>query len=81
LFGGYDKAKFKGDLIAIPMQPDSRFSQVTTMMVVCTYFVFSDRPSVRYNNVHPRNFAEPAILDSGPSLTYFATDLFEQVAM
>jgi hypothetical protein len=46
LFGGYDKAKFKGDLIAIPMQPDSWFSQVTTINDGCLYTLHFKRPTL-----------------------------------
>jgi aspartyl protease len=79
LFGGYDKAKFKGDLIAIPMQPDSQSGQVTTMTVAWTLFSVTDSQSDT-TTFTPRDFAEPAILDSGTSLTYLPTDLFERVA-
>jgi hypothetical protein len=45
LFGGYDKVKFKGDLIAIPMQPDSWFSQVTTINDGRLYTLHFKRPT------------------------------------
>jgi hypothetical protein len=79
LFGGYDKAKFKGDLIAIPMQPDSQSGQVTTMTVAWTSFSVTD-PQSDTKTFTPRDFSEPAFLDSGTSLTYLPADLFEQVA-
>ncbi|KAN0077578.1 Aspartic peptidase domain containing protein [Elaphomyces granulatus] len=79
LFGGYDKAKFKGDLTAVPMQPDSQSGQVTTMTVAWTSFSVTD-PQSGTTTFTSNNFAEPAILDSGTSLTYLPTDLFNQVA-
>jgi Eukaryotic aspartyl protease len=61
------------------MQPDSQSGQVTTMTVAWTSFSVTD-PQSDTKTFTPRNFSEPALLDSGTSLTYLPADLFEQVA-
>lgn len=77
LFGGFDQAKFKGDLIAVPMQPDSQSGQVTSMTVAWTSLSVIQSGNTTFTT--NSNFVEPAILDSGTSLTFLPIDTFNEV--
>jgi len=77
LFGGYDQAKFKGDLTAVPMQPDSRFGQVTSMTVAWTSLSVIQSGNTTFTT--NSDFVEPAILDSGTTLTFLPIDIFNEV--
>lgn len=79
LFGGYDKGKFKGNLISMPIQPDAQSGQITSMTVAWTSLSITD-PSQGTQTLTSKSFALPAVLDSGTTLTYVPTDLYNQVA-
>jgi hypothetical protein len=79
LFGGYDKGKFKGDLIAMPIQPDSQSGQITSMTVAWTSLSITD-PTQGTQTLTSKSFALPAVLDSGTTLTYVPADLYNEVA-
>lgn len=79
LFGGYDKGKFKGDLIAMPIQPDAQSGQITSMTVAWTSLSITD-PTQGTQTLTSKSFALPAVLDSGTTLTYVPPDLYNQVA-
>lgn len=79
MFGGYDKGKFKGDLIAMAIQPDSQSGQITSMTVAWTSLSITD-PTQGTETLTSKSFALPAVLDSGTTLTYVPTDLYNQVA-
>jgi hypothetical protein len=79
LFGGYDKGKFKGDLIAMPIQPDAQSGQITSMTVAWTSLAITD-PTQGTQTLTSKNFALATVLDSGTTLTYVPPDLYNQVA-
>lgn len=79
LFGGYDKGKFKGDLIAMPIQPDAESGQITSMTVAWTSLAITD-PTQGTQTLTSKGFALAAVLDSGTTLTYVPPDLYNQVA-
>lgn len=79
LFGGYDKGKFKGDLIAMPIQPDAQSGQITSMTVAWTSLAITD-PTQGTQTLTSENFALATVLDSGTTLTYVPPDLYNQVA-
>lgn len=79
LFGGYDKGKFQGDLIAMPIQPDAQSGQITSMTVAWTSLSITD-PTQGTQTLTSSSFALPAVLDSGTTLTYVPPDLYNEVA-
>ncbi|KAJ5377433.1 uncharacterized protein N7496_004842 [Penicillium cataractarum] len=79
LFGGYDKGKFKGDLIAMPIQPDAQSGQITSMTVAWTSLSITD-PTQGTQTLTSSSFALPAVLDSGTTLTYIPPDLYNELA-
>ncbi|GFF37808.1 probable aspartic-type endopeptidase OPSB [Aspergillus udagawae] len=78
LFGGYDTGKFRGKLVALPIQPDQT-GQITSMSVAWTSLSITD-PTQGTQTLTGSNFAQPVILDSGTTLTYVPPDLYYQVA-
>ncbi|KAK8851668.1 aspartic peptidase domain-containing protein [Apiospora arundinis] len=67
LFGGIDKAKFTGDLLAVPLLPSSATRKVSS------YYVALSSLSMTFDNGTNQNltFADSTVLlDSGASFTY-----------
>ncbi|MCJ1244538.1 hypothetical protein MMC30_001736 [Trapelia coarctata] len=79
LFGGYDTAKFTGDLTALQIQPDSQSGNITSMTVAWTSLSLTD-PSSGTTTLTTSDFIAPAILDSGTTLTGLPTALYEPLA-
>lgn len=79
LFGGYDTGKFKGNLIPIAIQPDAESGQITSMTVPWTSLSITD-PTQGNITLTANSFAQPAVLDSGTTLSYIPRDLYNQVA-
>ena len=79
LFGGYDTAKFHGDLVAMKVQPDAQSGQITSMTVAWTSLAVND-PTHGTKVLTPKSFALPAVLDSGTTLTYVPQDLYDELA-
>ena len=78
LFGGYDKAKYKGELTTLPIQPDAKSGIKNTMTVSWTSLSITD--STGTTLVTPQNFVQPVVLDSGATLTLLPPDLFTPLA-
>ena len=78
LFGGYDKAKYKGELTTLPIQPDAKSGVKNTMTVSWTSLSITD--STGTTLVTPQDFVQPVVLDSGATLTLLPTDLFMPIA-
>ena len=79
LFGDYDSDKYSGDLVALDIQPDSLTGKITSMTVVWTSL------SVTGSNNNTTfltsdDFAEPAVLDSGKTVTYVLKDIYKSLA-
>ncbi|KAJ5818617.1 hypothetical protein N7474_004208 [Penicillium riverlandense] len=79
LFGGYDTGKFKGNLIPIAIQPDAQSGQITSMTIPWTSLSITD-PTQGTMTLTANSFAQPALLDSGTTLSYIPRDLYDQVA-
>ncbi|KAF7714869.1 Aspartic-type endopeptidase [Penicillium ucsense] len=79
LFGGYDTAKFHGDLVAMKVQPDAQSGQITSMTVAWTSLSVTD-PTHGNKLLTSQSFALPAVLDSGTTLTYVPQDLYDELA-
>lgn len=73
LFGGVDRNKYSGDLVALPVQPDDRTGQITSFTVAFTGLSVMD--SAGNNQLTRDNIAIPAILDTGATATYLPDDL------
>ncbi|KAJ5475465.1 hypothetical protein N7539_007752 [Penicillium diatomitis] len=79
LFGGYDTAKFHGDLVAMKVQPDAQSGRITSMTVAWTSLSVTD-PTHGNKLLTSKSFALPAVLDSGTTLTYVPQDLYDELA-
>ncbi|KAI9645221.1 hypothetical protein NHQ30_005955 [Ciborinia camelliae] len=81
LFGGIDTAKFTGDLVSVNVYPSSRGGSVTSFTVAWTSL--SVQSSSGTDQLTPTNFAQPAILDSGTTITLLPDEIaavvFEEV--
>lgn len=67
LFGGVDTAKFTGSLITIPIQKDAYSGAYTSFSVAFTGLSVTNSSGT--TSFTASEYAEPAILDSGTSLT------------
>ena len=66
LFGGYDTAKYSGDLGVLQIQPDAQSGNITSMTVAWTSLSLTD-PTSGTTTLTDDSFAAPAVLDSGTS--------------
>jgi hypothetical protein len=75
LFGGIDTAKYDGTLSSLEIYPDaeSGSNQITSFTVAFTSLQVTS--STGTDTLTPSNYAVPAILDSGTSLTLLPDDL------
>jgi Eukaryotic aspartyl protease len=73
LFGGVDKNKYSGDLIALPVQDDAKSGDLTSFTVAFTGLTVVD--SSGRSQLTRDNIAVPAILDSGATKILFPDDL------
>lgn len=78
IFGGYDYDRFKGDLTILPIQVDDQTGMRTSFTVSWT----SIGVNMRGNDfaLDTPGFVYPAVLDSGTTLTYMPTVLYEPLA-
>lgn len=67
LFGGIDTTKFTAPLISVPIQPDAETNVIMDFTVPWTNFTIQTSTGIK--TVTTSTFVEPAILDSGTSLT------------
>lgn len=79
IFGGYDTAKFTGELIMMPLQTDSQTGIVDSFAVAWTSLAYTDANGT-YTVEGSSDFPAAAILDSGTTLTYLPLDLFTDLA-
>lgn len=77
LFGGIDTAKFTGDLISIPVYPSTRSGAITSFTVAFTSLGATS--SSGSDQFTPSDYAEPAILDSGTTITLLPNDVADVV--
>lgn len=77
LFGGIDTAKFTAPLIAVDVYPTDNSGRVTSFTVAWTSL--SATSSSGTDVITPSNFAEPAILDSGTTITLLPDDIAKLV--
>lgn len=78
LFGGVDTEKYVGHLISLPIQDDARSGTKTSFTVAWTGLSID-----MGNGKQPASFGpsapQPAILDSGTSLTYLPSDVTDRI--
>ncbi|EPS38171.1 hypothetical protein H072_8098 [Dactylellina haptotyla CBS 200.50] len=77
LFGGYDTAKFDGDLALLKIQPDEN-GVVSSFIVAWTGFSITTENDGEVQ-LTTSNFAQPAYLDSGTTLTVLPSQLAYQL--
>ncbi|KAF2090906.1 acid protease, partial [Saccharata proteae CBS 121410] len=81
LFGGVDSDKYHGDLIGLPVQPDSQTNSITSFTVALSSMNLTTKAGTSVYNQATLDL--PAILDSGTTLTYLpdnlATDILQGV--
>ena len=78
LFGGYDTSEYLGELALLPVQP-GRTGAYTDLRVSWSGLTLTDDAGT-YSLRDSASSPQPAILDSGSSLTYLPAALFEQLA-
>lgn len=78
LWGGYDYNKFKGELTMLPIQLDDQSGMKTSFSVAWTG-IGTNTPSGDYAVVSD-NFVYGAVLDTGTTLTYMPTSIYEVFA-
>lgn len=76
LFGGVDSDKYKGDLVALPIQLDSQSNSITSFTVAWTGLKITGSG----NNLDASpSSPQPAILDSGTTDTLLPDDIANQI--
>lgn len=78
LFGGYDRAKYHGNLTHLKIQADIESGTFNTMTVAWTSLSVTNPNGINY--LTPLNFSSLAILDAGTTFTGVPTALFAQLA-
>jgi len=78
LFGGYDTAKYTGDLTLLDIQPDAETGTLSTFTVVWSLLAVTDASGT--TTVSGADFPLPAVLDSGTTLTIVPSDIFDELA-
>ncbi|RFU32562.1 hypothetical protein B7463_g3780, partial [Scytalidium lignicola] len=77
LFGGIDTRKYSGDLISIPVQRDAQTDAFTSFTVAFTSLTATS--STGTDQLTPADYAQPAILDSGTTITLLPNDVVTAV--
>lgn len=77
LFGGIDTAKYDGELQSLEVYPNQRRGNVTSFTVAFTSL--SATSSTGTDTLTSEDFAHPAILDSGTTLTLLPNEIAAQV--
>lgn len=84
LFGGVDTEKFIGNLVTVPILPDSQSKNYSSFTVGLTALSFVSSNGTTYNqSLSSEDGTLDSILDSGTTLTYLpdalATELFDAI--
>jgi hypothetical protein len=77
LFGAVDTAKYSGDLISVNVYPDQEGGRVDSFTVAFTSLSASSSSGT--DQLTPSNYASPAILDSGTTITLLPDDIVKTV--
>jgi hypothetical protein len=77
IFGGYDTAKFQGDLGILAIQPDSQSGTYSTFGVILNSVGVTD--STGSTVLSTANMPNVVILDSGTAFTIIPSDLFSEL--
>jgi hypothetical protein len=79
LFGGYDTAKYTGDLQFLPIEPDIVTGNITSFTVNWTALSLTDFQGTNPITA-PNNFSALAVLDSGTTFTGLPTEIYNFLA-
>jgi hypothetical protein len=77
LFGGYDTKKFTGELLTVPIQPDSQSGMLTSMTVAWTGLSVTTRSGTK--QISSSNLPSAALLDSGTTVTIIPDDIYTEL--
>jgi Eukaryotic aspartyl protease len=77
VFGGYDKAKFQGDLGILDIQPDAQSGQYSSFGVILSSVGVTD--STGSTVLMTSNMPNVVVLDSGTAFTIIPEDLLNQI--
>jgi hypothetical protein len=75
LFGGIDRSKYTGDLIALPIQPDLESGELISFTVALTSINSTGGYVYDGNEFIYAGAAIPVLLDSGTTLTFLPDDI------
>ena len=79
IFGGVDSTKYTGELVALQTLPtDNGFSDYSAFNVALTGISIKDESGTRL--LTGPDFATPALLDSGTTMTYLPEGVFNQIS-
>lgn len=79
LFGGVDRSKYTGDLIALPIQPDQGTGTIISFTVALTAITFNGEVEGPSETVYSGK-AIPVLLDSGTTLTFLPDDIVNSIS-
>lgn len=79
LFGGVDKSKYTGDLVAMPIIPNPQLSNDTYKVYTDMNVILSNITVTGIDNVFGINDTSIVVLDSGTSLTYIPTGAWQVI--
>jgi hypothetical protein len=77
LFGGVDTTKYSGDLVSLPIQPDSRSNSILSFTVVLDGLSVTD--ATKSTAYAQSNISIPVILDSGTTITYLPDQISQDL--
>jgi hypothetical protein len=80
LFGGLDSDKYHGNLVQMPIIPQTFGGESLYNAFVVNMVSFGVTPSPgKSTTITPNNFQIPVVLDSGTTLNYFPTELLNEI--
>jgi hypothetical protein len=77
LFGGVDTTKYSGDLVSLPIQPDSRSNSIISFTVALDGLSVTD--ATKNTAYVQNNLTMPVILDSGTTITYLPDQISQDL--
>ncbi|KIN07638.1 hypothetical protein OIDMADRAFT_186420 [Oidiodendron maius Zn] len=79
LFGGLDSDKYQGNLVQMPIIPQTFGDQSIYTAFIVDMTSFGTTSSGKSTTVTQSSFQIPVVLDSGTTLTYFPTSLMDEI--
>lgn len=79
LFGGLDSDKYQGNLVQMPIIPQTFGDQSIYTAFIVDMTSFGTTSSGKSTTITDSSFQIPVVLDSGTTLTYFPTSLMDEI--